>query len=94
MGTHTDEAKRQKQELIIKLNKMEEQTKFQRLAEYRVNKALRNLQTITDLSSHTTYTKQEADKIINALQDKIVKMKDEFKLGLKRIERGDKPFTF
>ncbi len=75
---------------------MEGQNKFKRDAEHRVNKALWNLQLISDLASNPKlyYDKNQVDKIIGALQGKVLEVKLEFKSGLERIKKGNEPFKF
>jgi len=75
---------------------MEGQNKFKRHAEHRVNKALKNLQLISDLASNPKvyYDKNQVDKIMGALQGKVLEIKLEFKSGLERIEKGNEPFKF
>ena len=55
--------------------------KFRELAKSRVNKAIRSIQLIGNLAnkSHYSYTPEEADKIISALDKEFKAMKYKFK---------------
>lgn len=55
--------------------------KFRELAKSRVNKAIKSIQLIGNLAnrSHYTYTDDEADQILNALEKELKTTKQKFK---------------
>ena len=57
--------------------------KFQELGASRVNKAIKLIRLISNLSnkSHYQYDKKDADKIINALNQEIKILKEKFNSG-------------
>lgn len=70
--------------------------KFKEIAEYRVNKAINKLNLISKLSNTNSYTydKEQTQKIINALEKKLKEIKEDFKDGIIKLEKGNKPFKF
>ena len=58
----------------------EKKLKFTDLANSRVNKAIRLLRLISNLAnkSHYYYTQDEADKIVNALNNEVKNIKEKF----------------
>jgi hypothetical protein len=58
----------------------EKKLKFTDLANSRVNKAIRLLRLISNLAnkSHYSYTQDEADKIVSALNNEVKNIKEKF----------------
>tara|TARA_B100000989_G_C19529964_1_gene469044 strand:+ start:289 stop:510 length:222 start_codon:yes stop_codon:yes gene_type:complete len=58
----------------------EKKIKFADLANSRVNKAIRLLRLISNLAnkSHYSYTQDEADKIVSALNNEVKNIKEKF----------------
>ena len=58
----------------------EKKIKFTDLANSRVNKAIRLLRLISNLAnkSHYSYTQDEADKIVSALNNEVKNIKEKF----------------
>lgn len=58
----------------------EKELNFKNLANSRVNKAIKLLRLISNLSnkSHYTYSQEEADKIVSALNNEIKNIKEKF----------------
>ncbi len=64
--------------------------KFKRLAETRVQSAIKKMSLITNLADpyNYDYTREEANKIINAIKSELEEIKQAFERGLKR-EKGE-----
>ena len=65
---------------ILYMHNMKDK-KFRELAKSRVNKAIKSIQLIGNLAnrSHYTYTDDEADQILNALEKELKTTKQKFK---------------
>ena len=70
----------------------EKEENFRKLAESRVRKALKMIKLVGNLANrtHYEYSKAEADKITNALQNEVTSIKSRFK---SKRSREDTDFT-
>tara|TARA_Y100000591_G_C21343417_1_gene455924 strand:+ start:249 stop:470 length:222 start_codon:yes stop_codon:yes gene_type:complete len=68
----------------------ERESKFKKLAEKRVNSAIKQLKLVGNLSnkSNYTYTDEQAKKIINALSLELNELKMRFKINQKKQSKG------
>ncbi len=67
--------------------------KFERLANARISKALKQLDLIGNLANNNAYdySKDDVDKVITALDDKIKELKLKFSRGLVDKQHKDTP---
>jgi len=68
----------------------DKKTKFLELAKLRVNKTIKSIQLIGNLSnkSHYTYSSEQVNQMISALDKELKQVKDKFKNSKKNEEKN------